>query len=167
MHFLSRTCWIKYLVFLSQSWACGKNGSTRYMYQVECSKTFNNYTIVFFWTETYVLFTLRIPNSTPSKKELLDFSHVLGSFFSAHNLSIVCNMYHLRQQRKLSNLVKFTSSISFMYNFVSCLLFSSFLDQVHMHFQKTFTLKNCYFQNRKNGLTNLNCDQCLKCQMID
>lgn len=88
-------------------------------------------------------------------------------FFSAHNLSIVCNMYHLRQQRKLSNLVKFTSSISFMYNFVSCLLFSSFLDQVHMHFQRTFTLKNCYFQNRKNGLTNLNCDQCLKCQMID
>ena len=108
-----------------------------------------------------------IPNSTPSKKELLNFSHVLGSFFSAHNLSIVCNMYHLRQQRKLSNLVKFTSSISFMYNFVSCLLFSSFLDQVHMHFQRTFTLKNCYFQNRKNGLTNLNCDQCLKCQMID
>ena len=135
--------------------------------QVESSKTFNNYTIVFFWTETYVLFTLRIPNSTPSKKELLNFSHVLGSFFSAHNLSIVCNMYHLRQQRKLSNLVKFTSSISFMYNFVSCLLFSSFLDQVHMHFQRTFTLKNCYFQNRKNGLTNLNCDQCLKCQMID
>ena len=110
------------------------------------------HTIVFFWTETYVLFTLRIPNSTPFKKELLDFSHVLGNFFSAHNLSIVCNMYHLRQQRKLSNLVKFTSSISFMYNFVSCLLFSSFLDQVHMHFQRTFTLKNCYFQTEKTDL---------------